>query len=53
MKINVKNNLPDDVEVQMVETSDGLVLLSFLRPKSEFLAMQSRVRLLKLEIGNT
>lgn len=25
MKINVKNNLPDDVEVQMVETSDGLV----------------------------
>lgn len=25
MKINVKNNLPDDVEVQMVQTSDGSV----------------------------
>lgn len=25
MKINVKNNLPDDVEVQMVQTFDGSV----------------------------
>lgn len=37
MKINVKNNLPNDVEVQMVETSDGLVSIIISETKSRIL----------------
>lgn len=37
MKINVKNNLPDDVEVQMVETSDGLVSIIISETKIRIL----------------
>lgn len=37
MKINVKNNLPDDVEVQIVETFDGLVSIIISETKSRIL----------------
>lgn len=37
MKINVKNNLPNDVEVKVVETSDGSVSIIISEPKSRSL----------------
>lgn len=37
MKINVKNNLPNDVEVQMVQTSDGLVSIIISETKIRIL----------------
>ena len=37
MEINVKNNLPDDVEVKVVQTSDGLVSIIISETKSRIL----------------
>lgn len=37
MKINVKNNLPDDVEVKIVETFDGLVSIIISETKIRIL----------------
>ena len=37
MKINVKNNLPNDVEVKVVQTSDGSVSIIISETKSRIL----------------